>query len=39
MNKLCMILALGLMLCFVVGCQDKEAMAELEEMKAQAACG
>jgi len=36
MNKLCMILALGLMLCFVVGCQDKEAMAEIEEMKAQA---
>jgi len=36
MKKLCMILPLALILCFIVGCQDKEAMAELEEMKAQA---
>jgi len=31
-----MILPLALILCFMVGCQDKEAMAELEAMKAQA---
>ena len=31
-----MILPLALILCFLVGCQDKEAMAELEEFKAQA---
>ena len=36
MKKLCMILSLALILYFMVGCQDKEAMAELEEMKAQA---
>ena len=36
MKKLCMILPMALILCFMVGCQDKEAMAELEEMKAQA---
>ena len=36
MNKLCMILPLALILCFMVGCQDKEAMAEFEAMKAQA---
>ncbi len=36
MKKLLMILPLALILCFMVGCQDKEAMAELEEMKAQA---
>ena len=36
MKKLCIILTLTLILCFMVGCQDKEAMAELEEMKAQA---
>jgi len=30
------ILPMALILCFMVGCQDKEAMAELEEMKAQA---
>ena len=36
MKKLCMILPLALILCFLVGCQDKEAMAELEEKKAQA---
>ncbi len=35
MKKLCMILPLALILCFMVGCQDKEAMAELEEFKAQ----
>jgi steroid delta-isomerase-like uncharacterized protein len=31
-----MILPIALILCFMVGCQDKEAMAELEAMKAQA---
>ena len=31
-----MILPLALILCVVVGCQDKEAMAELEAFKAQA---
>ncbi len=36
MKKLLMILPLALILCLVVGCQDKEAMAELEAMKAQA---
>jgi steroid delta-isomerase-like uncharacterized protein len=36
MKKLDMILPLALILCFMVGCQDKEAMAELEAMKAQA---
>ncbi|MEE9500605.1 MAG: hypothetical protein V3V48_00885 [Candidatus Aminicenantaceae bacterium] len=36
MKKLHMILPLALILCFVVGCQDKEAMTELEAMKAQA---
>jgi steroid delta-isomerase-like uncharacterized protein len=35
MKKLSMILPLALILCFMVGCQDKEAMAELEAMKAQ----
>ena len=35
-KKLAMILPLTLILCFMVGCQDKEAMAELEAMKAQA---
>ena len=35
MKKLCIILPLALILCFMVGCQDKEAMAELEAMKAQ----
>jgi len=35
-KKLLMILPLALILCFVVGCQDKEAMAELEEFRAQA---
>ena len=37
MKKLCMILPLALVLCFMVGCQDKGAMAELEEFRAQAA--
>ena len=36
MKTLSMILFLALILCFMVGCQDKEAMAELEAMKAQA---
>ncbi len=36
MKKLLIILPLALILCFMVGCQDKEAMAELEAMKAQA---
>jgi steroid delta-isomerase-like uncharacterized protein len=36
MKKLYMILPLALILCFMFGCQDKEAMAELEEFKAQA---
>ena len=36
MKKLLMILPLALILCFTVGCQDKEAMAELEAFKAQA---
>jgi len=35
MKKLSMILPLALILCFMVGCQDKEAMAELEEFRAQ----
>jgi PBP1b-binding outer membrane lipoprotein LpoB len=37
MKKLSIILPLALILCFMVGCQDKEAMAELEEFRAQAA--
>ncbi len=36
MKKLLLILPLALILCFVVGCKDKAAMAELEAMKAQA---
>ncbi len=36
MTKLLMILPLALFLCFIVSCQNKEAMAELEAMKAQA---
>ena len=36
MKKLLMILPLALILCFTVGCRNKEAMAELEEFKAQA---
>ncbi len=37
MKNLCIILPLALILCFMVGCQDKGAMAELEEFRAQAA--
>jgi steroid delta-isomerase-like uncharacterized protein len=37
MKKTFFILPLALILCFVVGCQDKEAMGELEEFRAQAA--
>jgi steroid delta-isomerase-like uncharacterized protein len=37
MKKILFILPLALILCFMVGCQDKAAMAELEEFKAQAA--
>ncbi|MCJ7523667.1 MAG: ester cyclase [Candidatus Aminicenantes bacterium] len=36
MKKLCVILPLALILCFMVGCQDKKAMAELDALKAQA---
>jgi len=36
MKKLSIILPLALILCFMIGCQDKEAMAELEEFRAQA---
>jgi steroid delta-isomerase-like uncharacterized protein len=36
MKKHYMILPLALILCFMVGCQDKAAMAELEEFKTQA---
>ena len=36
MKKLCMIVALGLILCFMVGCQDKDSMADFEKMKVQA---
>jgi steroid delta-isomerase-like uncharacterized protein len=35
MKKLCMVLPLAMILCFMVGCQDKAAMVELEEFKAQ----
>lgn len=37
MKKRLVILPLALILCFMVGCRDKEAMAELEEFRAQAA--
>lgn len=37
MKKLYMILPVALLLCFMVGCQDKAAMAELEEFRAQVA--
>jgi predicted ester cyclase len=37
MKKQFMILLLALILCFMVGCQNKEAMAELEKFRAQAA--
>jgi hypothetical protein len=35
MKKLLLILPLALILCFAAGCQDKAAMAELEDFKAQ----
>jgi len=35
MKKLLMIIPLVILLCFTFGCQDKEAMAELEEFRAQ----
>ncbi len=37
MKKILISLPLALILCFMVGCQDKEAIAELEEFRAQAA--
>jgi steroid delta-isomerase-like uncharacterized protein len=37
MKKVYWILPLALIVCFTVACQDKAAMAELEEFKAQAA--
>ncbi len=37
MKKLCVLLPLALILCFMFGCQDKAAMAELEKFKAQVA--
>ena len=37
MKKLLLMLPLALILCFMVGCQNKEVLAELEEYKAQAA--
>ncbi len=37
MKKLFVILPLVLVLCFVFGCQDKAAMADLKEFRAQAA--
>ena len=36
MKKLLMIIPLVILLCFTFGCQEKEAMAELEEFKSQA---
>ena len=36
MKKLLTIIPLVILFCFTFGCQDKEAMAELEAMKAQA---
>jgi len=36
MKQMFMILPLALILCFLVGCQDKAAMAELEAFEAQA---
>ncbi|MGD9344412.1 MAG: ester cyclase [Candidatus Aminicenantes bacterium] len=36
MKKQFMLMPLVLLVCLVVGCQDKEALAELEEFKAQA---
>jgi hypothetical protein len=31
MKKLCIVLPMALILCFMVGCQDKAAMAELDD--------
>lgn len=36
MKKLLVIIPLAILICFAVSCQDKEAMAELDAMKAQA---
>jgi len=36
MRTICMLLPLATILCFVVGCQGREATAELEAMKARA---
>lgn len=36
MKKMNMILLLAIILCFMIGCQDKEAVRELDELKAQA---
>jgi len=36
MKKLSMVIPFVILLCFIFSCQDKEAMAELEAMKAQA---
>jgi steroid delta-isomerase-like uncharacterized protein len=36
MKKLFMVLPLAMILCFIVGCQDKEVIAELEEFRIQA---
>ncbi len=36
LTQLFLVISLCFLLCFTFGCQDKEAMAELEEMKAQA---
>ena len=36
MKKLLILIPLAILLCFTLSCQDKEAMAEFEEMKAQA---
>ena len=36
MKKYLLVVPFVFLLCFVVGCQDKEAMAELEEFKTQA---
>jgi len=35
MKKLLMIIPLVILLCFTVGCQDKEPMAELEDIEAE----
>ena len=35
MKQLITVLPLALILCLMVGCQDKAAMAELEEFKGQ----